>query len=158
MANKSRPKQLSFRVSEEEWELLQQKIAESGMNQQQYILSCVFGKAIINTDGIMAVVPELKQQGANLNQIGQKLSVTLNDLSSVWQSLGAALQTVRGTKKIMKLFYMILASLITVLMASYALWLIAHIDMPLPKRLVQLFPPLFLLIMVFLRIFWLFIR
>lgn len=61
----------------------------------------------------------------------------------------------------MKLFYMILASLITVLMASYAsyaLWLIAHVDMPLPKRLVQLFPPLFLLIMVFLRIFWLFIR
>jgi hypothetical protein len=53
---------------------------------------------------------------------------------------------------------MILASLITVLMASYALWLIAHIDMPLPKRLVQLFPPFFLLIMVFLRIFWLFIR
>lgn len=99
MANKSRPKQLSFRVSEGEWELLQQKIAESGMNQQQYILSCVFGKAIINTDGIKAVVPELKQQGANLNQIGQKLSVTLNDLSSVWQSLGAALQTVRGTKK-----------------------------------------------------------
>ena len=99
MANKSRPKQLSFLVSEEEWELLQQKIAESGMNQQQYILSCVFGKAIINTDGIKAVVPELKQQGANLNQIGQKLSVTLNDLSSVWQSLGAALQTVRGTKK-----------------------------------------------------------
>ena len=99
MANKSRPKQLSFRVSEEEWELLQQKIAESGMNQQQYILSCVFGKAIINTDGIKAVVPELKQQGANLNQIGQKLSVTLNDFSSVWQSLGAALQTVRGTKK-----------------------------------------------------------
>lgn len=99
MANKSRPKQLSFRVSEEEWELLQQKIAESSMNQQQYILSCVFGKAIINTDGIKAVVPELKQQGANLNQIGQKLSVTLNDLSSVWQSLGAALQTVRGTKK-----------------------------------------------------------
>ena len=99
MANKSRPKQLSFRVSEEDWELLQQKIAESGMNQQQYILSCVFGKAIINTDGIKAVVPELKQQGANLNQIGQKLSVTLNDLSSVWQSLGAALQTVRGTKK-----------------------------------------------------------
>ena len=99
MANKSRPKQLSFRVSEEEWELLQQKIAESGMNQQQYVLSCVFGKAIINTDGIKAVVPELKQQGANLNQIGQKLSVTLNDLSSVWQSLGAALQTVRGTKK-----------------------------------------------------------
>lgn len=58
----------------------------------------------------------------------------------------------------MKLFYMILASIITVLMASYALWPIAHDDMPLPKRLVQLFPPLFLLIMVFLRILLLFIK
>ena len=66
MANKSRPKQLSFRVSEEEWELLQQKIAESGMNQQRYILSCVLGKEIVNTDGIKEIVPELKRQGTNL--------------------------------------------------------------------------------------------
>ena len=63
MANKSRPKQLSFRVSEEEWELLQQKISESGMNQQRYILSCVLGKEIVNTDGIKEIVPELKRQG-----------------------------------------------------------------------------------------------
>ena len=61
MANKSRPKQLSFRVSEEEWELLQQKISESGMNQQRYILSCVLGKEIVNTDGIKEIVPELKR-------------------------------------------------------------------------------------------------
>ena len=58
----------------------------------------------------------------------------------------------------MKLFYMILASIITVLMSSYALWSIAHDDMPLPKRLEQLFLPLFLLIMVFLRILLLFIK
>ena len=41
MANKSRPKQLSFRVSEEEYQQLQEKISESGKNQQEYILSCV---------------------------------------------------------------------------------------------------------------------
>ena len=74
MANKSRPKQLSFRVSEEEWELLQQKISESGMNQQRYILSCVLGKEIVNTDGIKEIVPELKRQGTNLNQIAQRLN------------------------------------------------------------------------------------
>lgn len=74
MANKSRLKQLSFRVSEEEWELLQQKISESGMNQQQYILSCVLGKEIVNTDGIKEIVPELKRQGANLNQIAKRLN------------------------------------------------------------------------------------
>ena len=36
--NKTRPKQLSFRVSEEEYQQLQEKISESGKNQQEYIL------------------------------------------------------------------------------------------------------------------------
>lgn len=104
MANKSRPKQLSFRVSEEEWELLQQKISESGMNQQQYILSCVLGKEIVNTDGIKEIVPELKRQGANLNQIAKRLNergyidykkelpTVLDEVKMVWQSLRQNLQ------------------------------------------------------------------
>ena len=49
--NKTRPKQLSFRVSEEEYQQLQEKISESGKNQQEYILSCVLEKQIVNTDG-----------------------------------------------------------------------------------------------------------
>ena len=53
--NKTRPKQLSFRVSEEEYQQLQEKISESGKNQQEYILSCVLEKQIVNTDGIKAV-------------------------------------------------------------------------------------------------------
>ena len=48
MANKSRPKQLSFRVSEEEYQQLQEKISKSGKNQQEYILSCVLEKQIVN--------------------------------------------------------------------------------------------------------------
>lgn len=99
VANKSRPKQLSFRVSEEEWELLQQKISESGMNQQRYILSCVLGKKVVNTDGIIAIMPELRRQGVNLNQIAQRLnergyidykkelSTVLNEVNNVWQLL-----------------------------------------------------------------------
>ena len=58
--NKTRPKQLSFRVSEEEYQQLQQKISESGKNQQEYILSCVLEKQIVNTDGIKELIPELK--------------------------------------------------------------------------------------------------
>lgn len=38
MANKSRPKQIMFRLSEEELEKFQVKIEKSGMNQQEYIL------------------------------------------------------------------------------------------------------------------------
>ena len=51
--NKTRPKQLSFRVSEEEYRQLQEKILESGKNQQEYILSCVLEKQIVNTDGMV---------------------------------------------------------------------------------------------------------
>ena len=39
--NKTRPKQLSFRVNEEEYQQLQEKVFQSGKNQQEYILSCV---------------------------------------------------------------------------------------------------------------------
>ena len=67
--NKTRPKQLSFRVSEEEYQQLQQKILESGKNQQEYILSCVLEKQIVNMDGIKELIPELKRIGNNLNQI-----------------------------------------------------------------------------------------
>ena len=72
MANKSRPKQLSFRVSEEEYQQLQEKISESGKNQQEYILSCVLEKQIVNTDGIKELLPELKRIGNNLNQIAKR--------------------------------------------------------------------------------------
>ena len=45
--NKTRPKQLSFRVNEEEYQQLQEKVLQSGKNQQEYILSCVLEKQIV---------------------------------------------------------------------------------------------------------------
>ena len=70
--NKTRPKQLAFRVSEAEYKLLQEKIAESGKTQQEYILACVLGKPVVNTDGIRELLPELKRIGNNLNQIARR--------------------------------------------------------------------------------------
>ena len=101
--NKTRPKQLSFRVSEEEYQQLQEKISESGMSQQEYILSCVLNKPITNTDGIKELIPELKRVGNNLNQIAHALNggryyqynlITDNqkELDKVWQSLKQFLQ------------------------------------------------------------------
>ncbi|MFR4468772.1 MAG: plasmid mobilization protein [Faecalibacterium prausnitzii] len=102
--NKSRPKQLSFRVSEEEYKQLQEKIAKSGKKQQEYILSCVLEKEIVNTDGIREIVPEMKRQGANLNQLVKKLNergyidykkelpTTLGEVRAVWQLLKQYLQ------------------------------------------------------------------
>ena len=104
MANKSRPKQLSFRVSEEEYQQLQEKISKSGKNQQEYILSCVLDKQIVNTDGIKELIPELKRIGNNLNQIAKRCNEGGmlpseaevrkhgEELNKVWQSLRRYLQ------------------------------------------------------------------
>lgn len=106
MANKSRPKQVMFRLSEEEAEKLQRKVEQSGMSQQDYILKAVLEKPITNTDGIKEVVPELKRQGANLNQLTKKLNERgyidykqelpqmEKELKEVWQLLKQYLQSV----------------------------------------------------------------
>ena len=72
--NRTRPKQILIRVSEEELEQIKKKVKESGKNQQQYIIEALTQKQIINTDGIKEIYPELKRQGNNLNQIAKKLT------------------------------------------------------------------------------------
>ena len=102
--NKTRPKQLSFRVNEEEYQKLQERVQESGKNQQEYILSCVLDKKIVNTDGIKELIPELKRIVNNLNQIAKRCNEggvlpseaevreQGEELKQVWQLLRRYLQ------------------------------------------------------------------
>ena len=102
--NKTRPKQLSFRVNEEEYQKLQERVQESGKNQQEYILSCVLDKKIVNTDGIKELIPKLKRIGNNLNQIAKRCNEggvlpseaevreQGEELKQVWQLLRRYLQ------------------------------------------------------------------
>lgn len=104
MANKSRPKQVMFRLSEAEAEKLQRKVEQSGMSQQEYILKAVLEKPVTNTDGIKELIPELKRQGANLNQLTKKLNERgfidykqelpqlEKELKEIWQLLRQYLQ------------------------------------------------------------------
>ena len=95
--------QINIRISEAEAEQLRKKVEQSGMSQQEYILSCVLNKPITNTDGIKELVPELKRVGNNLNQIAHALNggryyqynlITDNqkELDKVWQLLKQYLQ------------------------------------------------------------------
>lgn len=75
------------RVSEEEWEIVNEKVKSSGMNQQQYLLTAILGQSVTNTDGVKELVPELKRIGNNLNQIArasnQGLSATSESLDRI---------------------------------------------------------------------------
>ena len=95
-----------FLLSEEEAKELQKKIEKSGISQQDYILKSVLNKPITNTDGIKELIPELKRQGANLNQLVKKLNEKgyidykqelpqlEKELKEIWQQLKQYLQSV----------------------------------------------------------------
>ena len=100
--NRTRPKQIVIRVSEEE--LAQIKVEQSGKSQQQYIIEALTQSNIVNLDGLKEIYPELKRQGNNLNQIAKKLNEngyvdykqelpnTMKEVREVWQLLKQYLQ------------------------------------------------------------------
>ena len=56
--------QINIRISEAEAEQLRKKkVEQSGMSQQEYILSCVLNKPITNTDGIKRTYTRVKEGG-----------------------------------------------------------------------------------------------
>lgn len=67
--NRTRPKQIVIRVSEEELAQIKEKVEQSGKSQQQYIIEALTQSNIVNLDGLKEIYPELKRQGNNLNQI-----------------------------------------------------------------------------------------
>ena len=102
--NRTRPKQIVIRVSEEELAQIKKKVEQSGKSQQQYIIEALTQKQVINTDGIKEIYPELKRQGNNLNQIAKKLNEngdvdykhelpdTMKEVREVWRLLKQYLQ------------------------------------------------------------------
>lgn len=105
--NKKRPHQVTFRLSDEELEILKEKVSSSGKNQQEYLRRVALSQNITNMNELKELIPEMKRQGNNLNQIAKKLnengyvdygnvlSGTLKEVKETWQSLKQYLVTHR---------------------------------------------------------------
>lgn len=105
--NKKRPHQVTFRLSDEELEILKEKISSSGKNQQEYLRRAALSQNITNMDELKELIPEMKRQGNNLNQVAKKLNergyvdydktldTTLKGVRETWQSLKQYLVTHR---------------------------------------------------------------
>ena len=72
--NTKRTHQVTFRLSDEELSSFRKKVSSSGCNQQEYLRKVALGKDITNLDALKEVLPEMKRQGVNLNQIAKKLN------------------------------------------------------------------------------------
>lgn len=104
--NRKRAKQVVIRMSDDEYALMKEKVKESGLNQQTYLITAITQKEIINTEGLKVLYPELSKQGSNLNQIAKKLNegnrieystfrADIKEMSDTWQLLK---QFLRGLK------------------------------------------------------------
>lgn len=103
--SRKREKQVNLRLMEREYEILKKQVEESGLKQQEYLRQCVLEKEIINMKPLKALVPEMKKQGVNLNQVAKKLNSrgyvdynnelkhTLVEVQKTWQSLRQYLHT-----------------------------------------------------------------
>jgi len=99
--NRTRPKQIVIRASESELEAIKIKVAESKLNQTQYIIRCLMDKEIVVIDGLRDITVELKRIGNNINQItkalhegnqNRDLSGVNEELKEIWQSLRLLIQ------------------------------------------------------------------
>ena len=102
--NRTRPKQIVIRMTEKEYELVKKKVEQSGMNQQDYLITALTEKEIKNTEALRELFPQLGKMGSNLNQIAKKLNqigyvdyngelkTVLKGCDEIWQLLKQYLQ------------------------------------------------------------------
>lgn len=99
--NRSRPYAYSFRVSEEEKRLLDEKVTASGLNRTDYLIRALSDKSIVSIESGNEILAELKRQGNNLNQAvknnyfgditEQELLAAVDECKTIYRKLSAAI-------------------------------------------------------------------
>ena len=69
-----RSNQVSFRLSDKEYALLQKKLTASGLSLTEFFIETIRGKEIIIISDFLPLLGELKRQGVNLNQLVRRVN------------------------------------------------------------------------------------
>lgn len=103
MQNRTREKQIVIRMNEKEYAQIKNKVAQSGLKQQDYLIRALTNKKITVIDGIKELTIELKRIGNNVNQIAracnedradckEEIKQVESELSGIWQLLRQLVQ------------------------------------------------------------------
>lgn len=101
--NRTRPKQIVIRATEEEFNQIKKKVKKSKLTQNKYLLQSALDKDIIVIEGLKDLVIETKRIGVNLNQLTklanqgkvnckEELEGINKELVEVWQLLRQLIQ------------------------------------------------------------------
>lgn len=72
---RTRPKQVKFWTTEDEFDALKEKVYESQLTQNEYLLRCALEKNITVVPGLKEVLLELSKQGNALNELMKKKAI-----------------------------------------------------------------------------------
>ena len=81
--NTKRPKSVAFRLSESEFSQLQERIKNSGMTSQEFLLRSALDKPILEKSVYREFLLELRRQGVNLNQLVRACNVGNIDIPGI---------------------------------------------------------------------------
>ena len=71
-----RIKKMTFRLTDEEYNIIKNKVRESGISQQQFLLKTALEKEIICIKEFQALMLQIKRIGVNINQIAKHANET----------------------------------------------------------------------------------
>ena len=71
---RTRSHQVSFRLNDKEFALLQGKLTASGMSLTEFFIETIREKKIIIISDFLPLLGELKRQGVNLNQLMRRIN------------------------------------------------------------------------------------
>ena len=101
--NKKRQNTAAFRLSDSERQVLQDRIKNSGMTSQEFLLRSALQKPIMNVDVFEALLIELRRQGNNLNQIAK--ACNSGKQMDAAESARAAARKIERTVQALRFFY-----------------------------------------------------
>lgn len=106
VVNRTRNKEVKFRLTEKELENLNEKIEKSKMSKQKFFEKLIDEKEILVIEDLPKLILELNRIGINLNQLTKKVNTEENlgvfkkvDLNNDLKSNSEALKSILSTLK-----------------------------------------------------------
>jgi Bacterial mobilisation protein (MobC). len=97
-----RTRKMTFRLSEEEYEIIKGKVKESGISQQQFLLKTALEKEVIHIKEFQTLIFHIKKIGININQITRHCNETGNvteaEISEVRKGMEKIWQLLKQSK------------------------------------------------------------
>lgn len=97
-----RTRKMTFRLTEEEYSIIQAKVEKAGISQQQFLLKTALGKEILCIKEFQSLILQIKKIGVNVNQIARHANgtggVTEQEITDVKEELGKVWQLLKQSK------------------------------------------------------------